>query len=275
MKKNLLILFLLSMIPFSSTAQNAVYITLHGGGAYNQFKPGKLNDFVNSYNNYYSQYLSDPMDPFSTTMTGFRKGMGLFFNGNKSCIGFEYSKVRYKQSSSAAFSSNMNRTVDIEFVNWDFNFETGFRIGKNGSFGLLYGTTYRTGKITSYVWWNDKKNKSLEHYYALNGVYKGIPQTDLNLGINLRIPLLPFVALQMQAYYAFPLFEKSALPNESAFSDDGPGKNLYTTYFPYDVEQYFNNISNAVYDYDQNVIANRFRGLYVNASIITTIKVTK
>lgn len=253
-------------------SQDNLWITIHGGYNYNQFKPGLLNDFISSYNSAYSSFIKTPFDKFDESMAGLNFGGGMFLQMEKLTLGFDFSKVKYRQERSTQFNNLNGRQVSLQFVNWDMNIDIGGKLLKTGSVGFLMGVTYRSAAIYSKSFSYGESNMSYGSEYWLNGIYRGTPQTDLNVGALIRIPIFKYGMIQFTAYYPLPFADGN--PDEqylSAFSDDSPGKNICSQYFPKDVAQFDANCSAGIYDYQNNVIPNKFRGPYLNASLVFRI----
>jgi len=272
MKK--LLLFILLTAAQTSNAQTKFYITGNMGATVNIWNPAPFNQFVASYNNDASlkPLIKTPLSEFSGTVAGFSRGFGAMMEFNKAIIGFEFNKCAFNQTSSSTFTNNNGRELKLRFVTWNFNFDLGRKFGKHVDVGLLFGVSQRSGRVFSYATYANSSNRSVGAEFWINGIYKGITENDLNLGLSMRIHFLKYFALQVRAYRSFA-WAKPAEGEEylEAFSDASPGKNLYSEYFPQDFTLFEANVQSQNYDYQNNVIPNIFTGWYVNTSLIVKL----
>lgn len=257
------------MVSVGATAQVNLFLTGNAGATVIVWNPAPFNEFVTSYNSYITNNVKQPMGAFSKVAVGFSRGLGLSYQTEKSVIGFEFNKTAFEQSTTGLFNNGNGREIKLRFVNWNSNFDFSKRFGKTIDFGLLIGITLRYGKIFSYATYNNGSGRSLGPEFLINGIYNSNLQMDCNLGLNLRVNLWKYVALQFRAYRSF------AFTDGGTFGDTSPGKNLYSEYFPKNLEQFENNAQNAVYDYEENVIENKFPAWYVQSSLILKLPLLK
>lgn len=253
---------------FAASAQT-VYLTAHVGGGRTAFKTAPFDAFVDSYNDFYAANLETPFQRMNPSMLALSFGGGIQIGFEKSYFNFEFSKITYSQSIYSRFQNGFGREVNLKFKDWNFLFDNTFGSNKF-KIGPLYGVGLRSGIIYSYSNWHTPENRSLGHEYWLNGIYRGIVQSDISLGVVARIQILKPLLLQMRAYHTFRFTMKEDYL--SAFSDASPGKNPFSEYFPTDMQAFETNIVNASYDYENNVIPMGFRGIQLNVALIYRFK---
>lgn len=263
MKKVILFLIFILTVTIS---RSQISITGSLGYGLTQFKPGLLNDFVSSYNKYYSETIEQEFSPFQPLMHSYSYGFGLQAKLEKSWMNFEYTKVAYSQSIESFLKSRFGRTIELRFADWNFLFDNTFG-SERFRFGPVYGVSMRSGVIYSASNWYGSENQSFGHEFALNGIFRGIVQTNLLAGLVARVQIINPLFIQFRAFYTFP-FMGNKENHLGAFSDSSPGKNPSLEYFPRDVYQFFANASLGGYDYENNVIPMSFRGLNASASLV-------
>jgi hypothetical protein len=272
--KRYALLFLMLTIYLAAFAQSKVFITGNLGATVNIWNPAPFNQFVDSYNSYVTNNVKTAMAKFGKSAVGFSRGFGAIIDFGKSSVGFQYTKCAFNQKTTGTFNNGNGREIGLRFVNWNFNFDFSRKIGKRVDLGLLFGIAMRDGKVFSYATYGNGSNRSVGPEFWINGVYHGMLELDANLGLNVRVNFLKYFAFQLTAYRSF-LFAAGDQPYLDAFGDPSPGKNPYSEYFPKDLELFEDNIQNQVYDFEENVIPNRFPGWYIQPSIIFKLNITE
>lgn len=274
--KKYTLLFLILAANITAFGQMSFYLTGNFGSTVNLWNPAPFNEFVDSYNGYVTNNVKSKFDKYSGTMVGFSRGFGGIVDINKASFGFDYTKTAYNQSRTMAFNNGNGREVKLRFVTWNFNFDISRKLGKRVDFGLLFGVSMRSGTVFSYATYGNPENRSAGAEFWINGIYKGIVQNDFNLGLNLRVNFLKYFAIQVRGYRAFAWAKpKKGEEYLEAFSDGSPGKNLFSEYFPKDMQKFEENVQNQNYDYQNNVIPNIFPGWYIQTSLLIKLKLNK
>lgn len=276
MKKYILSMLVLLCVN-TLNAQMRWLITANAGATTNFWNPEPFNKFVDSYNNDpgIKAATKTPLSRFKGTVVGFSRGFGTILEpSEKSSIGMEFNKCVFTQNSTSFFNNNSGREIKLRFVTWNFNFDFSRKFGKFLDAGLLFGVSMRSGTVYSYALYGNADNRSTGAEFWLNGIYKGIVQNDFNLGINLRFNILKYLSIQARAYRSF-IWAAGSDRYLSAFSDASPGKNMYSEYFPTDFTLFEDNVQAAVYDYENNVIPNHFKGWYAQVSVLFKLNLTK
>lgn len=271
--KKLYILIVL-LLTLGTRAQN-IYLTGNIGAGYSLWNPEPFNNFVSTYNGYLNQQglLRSPMDEFSGSNLGFSRGLGFMYETKKGGMALEYSKVAFSQTRNAFFNDGNGRELKLRFVTWNFNFDFYLKAGKLLDFGGIFGVAMRSGAVySSYMY---GQNRSLGADRDLNGIYRGIVQANINLGLVARINITRFMAIQVRAYRGFDFTSMGGDDYLSAFSDVSPGKNLYAEYFPKDYAVFVQNINSQTYDFEQNVIPNVFNAWYFQGGLIFKLPLNK
>lgn len=275
--KKIVPVLLLVLIAGKGLAQNpGLFLSVNGGATVNFWKPGLFNDFVNSYNNDPSlkPLFEKTMDEFSGTMTGFSRGFGINWETRGSNIGMEFNKCVFTQSRAAFLNTNVGREIKLRFVTWNFQFDFNKKFGRHVEAGITFGISMRDGYVYSYRLYGNESNRSLGPELPLNGIYRGMLESDANLGLNLRFNFLKYFAFQVRAYKAFQ-WNKATPESLDKFQDLQPGKNPYAEYFPHDYTQYNTNVQGGVFDADENIIPNHFPGWYLQTSFIIKFNVAR
>lgn len=273
MKKLVAILFFIQISsPAFSQKHSGIWLGFHGGLTSHTWNPEPFNNFVASYNNYLAANLKDSLTVFGGVNSAFARGFGGWVEHNDLVFGMDYYKSQFSPTIQSAFKNGRGHLIELEFTDWMVNIELGKRVGGIWVFNGILGTNLRSGVVrVNTIHFDGSYSQSGEFYFS--GVYRGGLQSDITLGMKLKVDVTPYTSLTFSGIRTLPLFETDLSRTLSAFKDARPGKDPATSVFPADLKKYEENAQSGIYDYEKNIIPMSFRGWYLNASLSINLKI--
>lgn len=238
-------------------SQYSAHFTANAGYSYRPYDASQFNTFVQSFNSYYTNVLDSPLTPFDTKHQSYYVGMGALIKTGKFVTSFMVDRVEYNQFRSAAFNNDYNYDFNLYFRTYHFNIDFSYAPSKYIDIGLQTGASIVSSSMTVTGWMYSRDNYTHDYTYAaLNGVFRSGLQTSLNLGLLARINVTKFASIQLRAYNMFSFLNDPDSEYLFAYEDSSPGR-ILGGIFPNNMEQYYENINNQVYEFEENVITPR------------------
>jgi hypothetical protein len=254
-----------SSLAFS---QSSLHFTGNVGYSYRPYDATQFNTFVTSFNSYYTNVLTTPLEAFDNNNKSYYVGLGGIVKMNKFVTSFMVDRVEYNQFRTAAFNNDYNYDFNLYFRTYHFNIDLSYAPSKYVEFGLQTGASIVSSSMSVTGWMYSRDNYTHDYQFAaLNGIYRSGLQTSLNLGLNARINVTKFVSIQLRAYRMVNFLSDPASEYLFAYEDSSPGK-ILGSIFPNNMEQYYENINNQVYEFEENVITPKGLNWCMEAGII-------
>jgi hypothetical protein len=226
-----------------------------------RFTPGLLNDMVTSYNTYFSNNMEQPLEPFSSTMTGLTYALYTGFRIEGIFIGMQGQRTQFTQTRESFFNNGYGREYRLRFADLAMMADFGFSVKKLLDVGGSFGGGLRFVEVRSMQLYPNGI-RSIGNEYYFNGVYTNSEGTLL-YGAFMNVRPIKHITLQARLFRNVPGFGTSSYEDLALTAlEDGNtwDKNLYTTILPYDFEKYVQDVSNGVKDPYENVIPASFPG---------------
>lgn len=208
------ILFLtLSLSFFISFSQNGEgFFSLRTDYEIAKFKEFQLNDFVRSFNSYYSGFLPQEMDTLTANSSShFNFGIGgRFTTGGRKSAGFSGGILllygtrgnNYK----AISQNNITTNMDVRYKDWTNQIDIGFHIRQIAFFHVHMAGRFRNTVIDLGYYYPDG-TYSIGGEYDLLGIYSAKTST-LDFGGSIGFKLGPvYVPFTISFPSAFAQFE--------------------------------------------------------------------
>jgi hypothetical protein len=259
---------------FSTTAysQESFHITGNVGYSVRTYNLSDFNTFVESFNSYYSEILTQKLSPYSSTNSGFSFGLGGIVKINKTAMAFMYDRTESNQFQRATFGNGYNYNFDLGFKSHHFNFDVSFAPSSAFEIGFLAGSSLSSSKMNVTGWMYSEDNFTHDYRFAaLNGIYRSALKGSVNAGIVSRINIGKFASIQARAFRMFDLFSSTEFNYLDAYEDNSPGKIFFGTHFPKNMEKFYDDIENMNYDFEDNIVVPSLLGWCFEVGLLIKI----
>lgn len=260
---------LLWLSPLQASAQFSHGPIIYAGYGFNGFHTGTLNNFIQSYNTYYTIGLKEALPEYSfSNMHGFNLGMGYRYmsrekSGFVGSFMYQYGYAGNKKRS--RIWNNSGSEMHLQFHTHNILFEAGYQVKgiffMQGILGFMirdvnlpFRTVYPDGSV------------SMGNEYDINGFYK-VSTNSLLLGGSLGFRYWHFF-FPVRIYYGIPLFtDRLPLIDYDAFR-------FRQNEFPNDFNVFVNDVSGT--QFETNIVPQEdFMGLGLQFGIEFMIPIIK